>query len=335
MEDFLPEALALDRQAQMSALLEQRAQEEEAIGEMRGGLERGTSRLREAAQERPRQSRADIDPYRQQHQELQDQRLAELDAMQGQIDQITAEYTQNVTNLRDEALSALENRAPEQAEQAIRTMTKNAAEKKQNIVNQYAQMGLGQDHPAVQAALQQVDEQTMASSADVWQRAAIAHNQMETQVRSNYDNYIQAAEGGRAQARLSGVRAKEQGLYQAQEANRAFAALESSLHQQARQMATQLEAQAAQLEVMGSQALADALRDRTIAWSPIAPLVAANFALQEGDTATGFTTPNVQGYNLNTMFQGGGPTGTGNLSGYESSIHDVLRSEREKQAQKG
>jgi hypothetical protein len=209
-----------------------------------------------------------------------------LDQMQGQIDQITQEYVQATTNLRDEALNALESQAPEQAEQAIRTMSKNAAEKKSNIINQYAQMGLGQDHPAVQAALQRVDDQTMASTSDVWQRAAIAHNSLQTQVRSNYDNYIQAAEGGRASARLSGVSQTQQGILQAQEANRAFAALEANVRQSVSNMQTQLAAQAAQLELQGSQVLADMIRDQTIAWSPIAPLIAAQVSLNDNPTGT-------------------------------------------------
>jgi hypothetical protein len=322
MGSMLPQALALDRAASLEALGKQRTLDEQALDELRGGVTRGREALGEASQSVESKAQGDLEPYRQQQAQLQEQRLGMLDQMQGQIDQITQEYVQATTNLRDEALNALESQAPEQAEQAIRTLSKNATEKKSNIVNQYAQMGLGQDHPAVQAALQRVDDQTMASTSDVWQRAAIAHNSLQTQVRSNYDNYIQAAEGGRASARLSGVSQTQQGILQAQEANRAFAALEANVRQSVSNMQTQLAAQAAQLEIQGSQAMADMIRDQTIAWSPIAPLIAAQISLNDNPTGTQITSAS-----LPTPFSGapdplaslGGGTSYSNSSRKKSS----------------
>jgi hypothetical protein len=276
--EYIAQGLAVDRRQALDAQHQQRQQEEAAMNELRGGLDQAQGKLSDAQKsltEGPESAVANLEPYRQENQRLMAKREQEIDQLETRAEEAFDTYIQEATNLKQEALAALEDNTPARAEQSIRAMTQNAESRKQDIVNQYAQMGMGQDHPAVQAALERVDSQTMQQTSDVWQRAAIAFDDASMQVRANYDSYLNAAEAGKAQARTAMAGAAEQGLGSLVDQNRAFAQLEASLRQQAETAAVQLQAQAAQLDLQGSVALAEMMRDQTIAWSPISPILTA------------------------------------------------------------
>jgi hypothetical protein len=282
-ENVIQAALA-DRSANIGMVQQQNANEQQGIQGVGGALGAVTSGIQGRADALPGQMNDMLNqslvPGQAQAAPIQQAAQANLGRTQAGVAGASADL------LAREAMTLgnFKNLTAASIQQSREGITSQTAQAKQQIMAQAQQMGLPVNDPRIQAQLHQADQQAVQQLGSVAVQASLKYNDAVTQLQQSYDAMSQQnqqfginAVGQAGQAQIGAETSAAQIAARAGEVLTNYRSASLAAQQQ-------LYSVADQYAMAGASQIAEMLRDQTLADSPIAPIIAMAYSMQNSSS---------------------------------------------------
>ena len=338
-EDLVQSAI-LDRAQGLEAQARQRKQENQAQAQYEQGVQKVVGGARERAGELGSAVMGRMQPYQEANAANLDEIRQTARYLPVQAQQLSEQNTQAAEALKQATRDEYQDSTAASMQEARIGVMSNLDNQRQQLIAAASQQGLNASDPTVQAQIKQLEAGASIELGRMAAQTFTHYNDSVASMNQYYDSMITNVRQQGATGEMGASVNKLSGLVQAQRLEQDVNAFYESSIQATERLQTQIQMQADQWELQGYGDVANMMRDKTIAYSPIAPIVAMAFTLGEGEATTsgasllpGVNQQGVLGSDFRNGIMGGG--GGGDVSGALTSAPAAKPKQAAKAAKQG